>query len=135
MPTESNSDAVLPVHLFTDAAKRVALVAERGTPLRCEFTPGQVTLRAGGTDDEGQAEERCDVEFDGDPLTIGFNPTFLLDGLAAVHTERARMSFTSPLKPAVLSGVAEPAAEGEAAAPAVREGSYRYLIMPVRLPG
>jgi len=35
----------------------VALVAERGTPLRCEFTPGQVTLRAGGTDDEGQAEE------------------------------------------------------------------------------
>ncbi len=80
-------------------------------PLRCEFTPGQVTLRAGGTDDEGQAEERCDVEFDGEPLTIGFNPTFLLDGLAAVHTERARMDFTSPLKPAVLSGVDEPAAD------------------------
>src|SRR3954453_8493184 len=79
MPNESNSHATLPVGLFTDAAKRVALVAERGTPLRCEFTPGQVTLRAGGTDDEGQAEERCDVEFDGEPLTIGFNPTFLLD--------------------------------------------------------
>ena len=118
---------------FTDAAKRVALVAERGTPLRCKFTPGQVTLRAGGTDDEGQAEERCDVEFDGEPLTIGFNPTFLLDGLAAVHTDRARMDFTSPLKPAVLSGVYEPA-EGDDA-PAPRPGSYRYLIMPVRLPG
>jgi DNA polymerase-3 subunit beta len=137
MPTESAANAVLPVGLFTDAAKRVALVAERGTPLRCEFTPGQVTLRAGGTDDEGQAEERCDVEFDGDPLTIGFNPTFLLDGLAAVHTERARMDFTSPLKPAVLSGVQEPAADddGGSSAPAQRPGSYRYLIMPVRLPG
>src|SRR5436305_887223 len=100
-----------PVGLFTDAAKRVALVAERGTPLRCEFTPGQVTLRAGGTDDEGQAEERCDVEFDGDPLTIGFNPTFLLDGLAAVHSPRARMDFTTALKPAVLSGVVEASAE------------------------
>ena len=131
MPSESASSATLPVGLFTDAAKRVALVAERGTPLRCEFTPGQVTLRAGGTDDEGQAEERCDVDFDGDPLTIGFNPTFLLDGLAAVHTERARMDFTSPLKPAVLSGVEEDSADE--AAPAV--GSYRYLIMPVRLPG
>jgi DNA polymerase-3 subunit beta len=76
------------------------------------------------------------VEFDGDPLTIGFNPTFLLDGLAAVHTERARMDFTSPLKPAVLSGVAEPAAEADQPArPAGRTGSYRYLIMPVRLPG
>ena len=131
MPTDSAAHALLPVGLFTDAAKRVALVAERGTPLRCEFTPGQVTLRAGGTDDEGQAEERCDVDFDGEPLTIGFNPTFLLDGLAAVHTERARMDFTSPLKPAVLSGVEEPSSDD--AAPAV--GSYRYLIMPVRLPG
>jgi DNA polymerase III subunit beta len=134
MPNESSSSATLPVGLFTDAAKRVALVADRGTPLRCEFTPGQVTLRAGGTDDEGQAEERCDVEFDGDPLTIGFNPTFLLDGLAAVHTGRARMDFTTALKPAVLSGVEEPSAEDEQK-PAERPGSYRYLIMPVRLPG
>jgi DNA polymerase III subunit beta len=134
MPSESAAHALLPVGLFTDAAKRVALVAERGTPLRCEFTPGQVTLRAGGTDDEGQAEERCDVEFDGEPLTIGFNPTFLLDGLAAVHTERARMDFTSPLKPAVLSGVDEQGADDGAAQPG-RPGSYRYLIMPVRLPG
>ncbi|RBY92281.1 DNA polymerase III subunit beta [Blastococcus sp. TBT05-19] len=135
MPSESLSHATLPVELFTAAAKRVALVAERGTPLRCEFTPGQVTLRAGGTDDEGQAEERCDVDFDGDPLTIGFNPTFLLDGLAAVHTGRARMDFTSPLKPAVLSGVDEPPADDAPSAPAERPGSYRYLIMPVRLPG
>ncbi|WP_231557945.1 DNA polymerase III subunit beta [Modestobacter caceresii] len=136
MPSESSSFATLPVGLFTDAAKRVALVAERGTPLRCEFTPGQVTLRAGGTDDEGQAEERCDVEFDGEPLTIGFNPTFLLDGLAAVHTDRARMDFTTALKPAVLSGVDEPSAGDEDnGRPAERAGSYRYLIMPVRLPG
>jgi DNA polymerase-3 subunit beta len=135
MPSESAANATLPVVQFTDAAKRVALVAERGTPLRCEFTPGQVTLRAGGSDDEGQAEERCDVDFDGDPLTIGFNPTFLLDGLAAVHTGRARMDFTSPLKPAVLSGVEEPATDDEGARPAERPGSYRYLIMPVRLPG
>jgi DNA polymerase III subunit beta len=136
MPSESFANATLPVSLFTDAAKRVALVAERGTPLRCEFSPGQVTLRAGGSDDEGQAEERCDVDFDGEPLTIGFNPTFLLDGLAAVHTARARMDFTSPLKPAVLSGVDEPPTDGDAPpVPAERAGSYRYLIMPVRLPG
>jgi DNA polymerase-3 subunit beta len=46
------------------------------------------------------------------------------------------MDFTSPLKPAVLSGVPEPAADDEATSrPAERPGSYRYLIMPVRLPG
>jgi DNA polymerase-3 subunit beta len=47
------------------------------------------------------------------------------------------MDFTSPLKPAVLSGVEEPAGneDGAPAGPAQRTGSYRYLIMPVRLPG
>ena len=48
------------------------------------------------------------------------------------------MDFTSPLKPAVLSGVDEPATDDEGdtpARPAERSGSYRYLIMPVRLPG
>ena len=55
-----------------------------------------------------------------------------------MHTERARMDFTSPLKPAVLSGVAEPAAEDDGAGggkPIVEGADYRYLIMPVRLPG
>ncbi|MCW2637178.1 MAG: polymerase beta subunit, partial [Blastococcus sp.] len=45
------------------------------------------------------------------------------------------MDFTSPLKPAVLSGVGEPASDDQPAGPAERPGTYRYLIMPVRLPG
>jgi DNA polymerase-3 subunit beta len=45
------------------------------------------------------------------------------------------MDFTSPLKPAVLSRVSEPAGNGEPSGPAERPGTYRYLIMPVRLPG
>jgi len=34
----------------------------------------------------------------------------------------------------VLSGVEEPPGDDAPAAPAERPGSYRYLIMPVRLP-
>ena len=121
--------------LFTDAAKRVALVAERGTPLRCEFTPGQVTLQAGGTGSEGQAEERFDVEFDGEPLTIGFNPTFLLDGLAAVRTQAGAHGLHQPAQARRVLSVEEPATGDGQSKPAERPGSYRYLIMPVRLPG
>ncbi len=123
LPPEFSAHAELDVAMFTEAAKRVALVAERWAPLRCEFSAGAVTLRAGG-DEESQAEERCEVVFDGEATTIGFNPAFLLDGLAAVHSETARLEMTTPLKPAVLSAVG-----GDGAA-----ASYRYLIMPVRLP-
>ncbi len=68
--------------------------------------------------------------FDGETTTIGFNPAFLLDGLAAVHSETARLEMTTPLKPAVLSAIGGDGGDGGTA----RAASYRYLIMPVRLP-
>jgi DNA polymerase III subunit beta len=63
----------------------------------------------------------------GDPLTIAFNPQYLLDGLAAIGTPVAELSFTTSTKPAVLSGRAE--------ADAAADAAYRYLLMPVRLSG
>jgi DNA polymerase-3 subunit beta len=92
-------------------------------PVRLELGDGGLSLTAGG-DDEGRAEEQVEVAYGGEPLTVGFNPTFLLDGLAAVHAPSARLSFVNATKPAVLTGV-----DGDGVA------DYRYLIMPVRLPG
>ncbi len=125
LPTESAATAEVRVAGFVEAVRRVALVADRGTPVRLRFDADGLTLLAGG-DDEGRAEEQMEADFAGEPLTIGFNPTFLLDGLSAVHTETVRMSFTTANKPAVLTGVP---AEGPG------NDDYRYLIMPVRLPG
>src|SRR5579875_3991469 len=64
---------------FIEAVKRVALVADRGTPVRLEFAEGGAVLSAGG-EDEGRAEEQIPVAYEGEPITIAFNPTFLLDG-------------------------------------------------------
>jgi DNA polymerase-3 subunit beta len=122
-PTEWAATADLPVPALVEAVKRVALVAERGMPVRLDLADGALTLTAGG-DDEGRAEEQLDVTFTGEPLTIGFNPGYLLDGLAAVHATTARLSFTTANKPAVLTGL-----DSDSAA------DYRYLLMPVRLPG
>ena len=124
LPTESAATAEVRVASFLEAVKRVSLVAERGTPVRLSFDADGVTLRAGG-DDEGRAEEQMEADFAGEPLTIGFNPMFLQDGLSAVHTENVRLSFTTPNKPAVLTGIPADGPTSE---------DYRYLIMPVRLP-
>ena len=66
-----------------------------------------------------------DADFTGEPLTIGFNPTFLLDGLAAVNRARAD-GVHDAVKPAVHLAPA-----GEDGEVELRE--YRYLIMPVRV--
>ncbi|MEU8887359.1 DNA polymerase III subunit beta [Streptomyces sp. NPDC048442] len=125
-PTEFNSVAVIETAPFVEAVKRVALVAERNTPVRLTFEQGVLILEAGSSDD-AQAVERVDANLDGDDISIAFNPTFLLDGLSAIDSPVAQLSFTTSTKPALLSG--RPAADAEA------DDAYKYLIMPVRLSG
>ncbi|MET8512526.1 DNA polymerase III subunit beta [Streptomyces sp. NPDC005077] len=125
-PTEFNSVAVIETAPFVEAVKRVALVAERNTPVRLSFEQGVLILEAGSSDD-AQAVERVDAALDGDDISIAFNPTFLLDGLSAIDSPVAQLSFTTSTKPALLSG--RPAVDAEA------DDAYKYLIMPVRLSG
>jgi DNA polymerase-3 subunit beta len=125
-PTEFNSVAVIETAPFVEAVKRVALVAERNTPVRLSFEQGVLILEAGSSDD-AQAVERVDAQLEGDDISIAFNPTFLLDGLSAIDSPVAQLSFTTSTKPALLSG--KPALDAEA------DEAYKYLIMPVRLSG
>jgi len=120
LPTDWASTAEVEVAPFVDAVKRVALLADRSTPVRLEFGDGAVSLNAGG-DDEGRAEEQLEVQFEGEPITIAFNATFLLDGLGVLDTSTARLLFPSSNKPTVLR-------------PAGSDDEYYYLIMPMRLP-
>ena len=124
-PTEFIAQAVVDIEDLAAAAKRVALVAERNTPLRLNFASDVVTIE-GGSSDDAQAVDRVSASLDGDPIAIAFNPGFLLDGLTAIGTggsERVRFCFTSPTKPAVLHGDSAP------------DGALKYLLMPVRLNG
>lgn len=125
-PTEFNTVAVIETAPFVEAVKRVALVAERNTPVRLSFEQGVLILEAGSSDD-AQAVERVDAVLEGDDISIAFNPTFLLDGLSAIDSPVAQLSFTTSTKPALLSG--------RAAVDAEADDAYKYLIMPVRLSG
>jgi DNA polymerase III subunit beta len=124
LPKTVNATAELPVSLLSESVKRVALVAERNTPVRLSFSSGQLILEA-GTGDEAQAEEVIEADFAGDDLSIAFNPQYLLDGLAAIDSDTVRISFTEPGKPALLTGKPGPDGNPE----------FRYLLMPIRLGG
>ncbi|MFE3461434.1 DNA polymerase III subunit beta [Nocardiopsis aegyptia] len=123
-PREFGARAEVAVAPLSEAVKRVALVADRNTPLRLAFAPGEVVLEAGSGED-AQAVEAIEVGYEGDPLRIAFRPDYLLDGLAGVETDTAYLNFTEPTKPAVFTDV--PAKEGDAPA-------FRYLVQPLRVP-
>ncbi len=122
LPSEFSAVAELSAAPFAEAVKRVALVAERNTPVRLTFSASQVLLEA-GTGDEAQASEAIQASFDGDDMQIAFNPQYLLDGIGAVDSDTVRISFTTPTRPAVITG------KGDA------QPDYRYVLMPIRSAG
>ncbi|MET7748099.1 DNA polymerase III subunit beta [Micromonospora sp. NPDC005367] len=122
-PSSHNAEARVLVSTLIEVVKRVALVAERTTPVLLSFSADGLVVEAGGSE-EARASEAMEATFTGDPLTIGFNPQYLIDGLANLGVQTAVLSFVDAFKPAVIS----PAGEDGEVVP-----GYRYLIMPIRV--
>jgi DNA polymerase-3 subunit beta len=122
-PASHNAEARVGVAALTEVVKRVALVAERTTPVLLSFSADGLVVEAGGTE-EARASEAMEASFTGEPLTIGFNPQYLIDGLQNLGMPTALLSFVDAFKPAVISPSSE---DGE-----IIPG-YRYLIMPIRV--
>ena len=104
-----------------DVVRRVSLVAQKNTPLRLALNEGELTVSA-KTPDIGEGSETIPSEFSGEPMEIGFNPTFLRDGLESVGSPRLVLKLVSALRPGVIE--AEGGEDG---------GGFVYLVMPVRL--
>jgi DNA polymerase III subunit beta len=160
-PKEFGSQGNMPAVQFTEAVKRVALVAERGSSVRLSFGSGKVTIEA-GTEGQARAREAVPAEFSGDQTAIAFSPHYLLDGLGSALTaaaeadpktdtktdtktdqdakqaesgDQARISlqFTSPTKPALITGgTGGTGGAGRGQAADEPAPDFRYLVVPLR---
>jgi len=101
-----------------DAVRRVGLLARDTTPVRLEFNALGVKLSS-SSPDVGQAVETVEARYEGEDLTVAFNPQYLADGLTAATGELVRLDVRDGLKPGVVRG------DGD---------EFTYLVMPVRLP-
>jgi DNA polymerase-3 subunit beta len=104
------------------ALRRVRLVVrdtkDATTPVRLALHDGGVELTV-LTPESGRAEESIEGDFQGEDLTVAFNPNYLLDGVEAVRSDTLALEVNDPGKPALVRG------EGE--------DEYRYLLMPVKV--
>jgi DNA polymerase-3 subunit beta len=146
-PADFGSYADMPAAPLAEAVRRVALVAERGSSVRLSFEPGKVIIEA-GTKGQARARESVAADFSGEESAIAFSPQYLLDGLAAALTAaagppasaqetqdasaegRIRLQFTSPTKPALITG--SPGVTGAGEVGGEPAPDYRYLVVPLR---
>jgi DNA polymerase III subunit beta len=151
-PDEFGSTALVPGVAFTEAVRRVSLVADRATPVRLTFSPGTVVIEA-QTDGRARAVETVPAEFEGDERVISFSPHYLLDGLVAAAASAAlarqavgpdddgeepaadpgqiRVEFTAAAKPALITWAAD---GGPAPGESGGTRAFRYLVVPLRVP-
>jgi DNA polymerase-3 subunit beta len=151
-PAEFGSRALLPAASFTEAVRRVSLVADRTTPVRLAFDAGSVVIEA-HTDGRARAVETVPAEFDGGERIISFSPHYLLDGLIAAAAlglarphgaahegedeeppadpGQIRLEFSTAAKPALISWAGDegPDPDAPSGTPA-----FRYLVVPLRVP-
>ena len=104
---------------FAQAVDRVStLSSDKGRAVKLTLSEGRLVLSVNNPD-SGSATEELSVEYDFDPLEIGFNARYLLDIADQLESGTAEFSLADPGSPTM-----------------VRDGkdlSALYVLMPMRV--
>lgn len=92
-------------HLTTDESRAVVM----------NISPGEIKIEAKSAA-IGEASVHVDVQYDGEPMPVAFNPQFLLDVLSEFGDEEVAIEVEGADRPAVL-----------------RRPGFVYVIAPVRV--
>lgn len=120
IPKENPQLAKLEPGDFLHALRRVSLLSsERYKGIKMELKPGKVSILANNPE-LGEAAEDIEVDYQGKPLTVGFNARYLIDVLTVLGD----------------GGEIEVALKDDVSPSIVRksdDAGYLYVIMPMRL--
>ncbi len=104
---------------FLETLRRVSLLAADKThPVKLDLSKENLRVSSQNPD-LGEAKEDVPVEYQGEPLKIGFNARYLIDVLQVLGTEDVSVELADDLSPGVLRPVGE-------------EG-FTAVVMPMRI--
>lgn len=104
---------------FISAVDRVStLSSEKGRAVKLNISGGKLVLSVNNPE-SGSAMEEMTLEYEGDPLEIGFNARYLIDIATQFESERAVFKMSDPSAPTLLQE------EGDTDA--------LYVLMPMRV--
>jgi DNA polymerase III subunit beta len=102
IPSGNDKELVVDKKSFEAAVDRVSTVAsERGRAVKLSLSSGKLTLSVTNPD-SGSATEEIEVEYDSDPIDIGFNSRYLLDIAAQLDGDVAVLRLADPGSPTLI---------------------------------
>ncbi|HET9902640.1 MAG TPA: DNA polymerase III subunit beta [Xanthobacteraceae bacterium] len=104
---------------FEAAVDRVSTISsERGRAVKLSLSGSRLLLSVTNPD-SGSATEELEVEYEGEPLDIGFNSRYLLDIAGQIDGETAILRLADPGSPTLIQDAAS--------------RSALYVLMPMRV--
>jgi len=107
---------------LAESLTRVALMtSDKTAAVRVKLAAGRLELSAASA--EGEAREELPVTYEGEDLTVAFNPGFVVDFLRATDAAEVEIKLNDPLSPGLMEPVTEGAAQME----------HLYVVMPIKI--
>ncbi len=123
LPKDHPHAVVLDREELRKSVERVSQFSdERSRAVRMRVEEGELQIHS-SLSETGESEETLPAEYDGSPVEIGFNATYLLDFLRATTEPKVTFHF----KDAHSAGELRPFGEG------TENYTYRYVVMPMRI--
>ena len=102
IPANNDKELVVDKKEFEAAVDRVSTVSsERGRAVKLSVSGGKLQLSVTNPD-SGSANEELEVEYESDPIDIGFNSRYLLDIAAQIESEAVVLKLADPGSPTLV---------------------------------
>lgn len=105
IPESSTINASVNVKSLTDAVRRIGVLSNISQSIKMIFDPTNSMLTlSGSAADVGSCEEAIDAQFESgtDKVTIAFNCSYVLDGLACFNSENVHCEIVADNKPGIF---------------------------------
>ncbi len=117
VPSDSKERVAIERESLFAAIKRVAiLTTDQSNSVKIQFSKNKIKIIA-STPDIGEATEEVPIKYEGDDISMAFNPEFILDPLKVLVSDEVYFEFTDSLSPGVIKC----------------DVPFLYVLMPMRV--
>lgn len=117
IPKEHKEKLYINKSAFLAAAKRANLLTnQESQAIKLDIFKNRLVVSK-NTPEIGETREELETEYKGEDLSIGFNPTYLIDALKNIKTEKIGFEVTAADKPGVIR----------------KEDDFIYVVLPMQL--
>lgn len=123
IPVDNDKKVIVNRELLSSSVKRVSIFSNSIThQIRLSLNQGSLQVLSEDIEFGGEAQEKIDVQYDGDSMDVGYNANYLIDILRHLESGDVELNLKDPVSAGIIYPTEQ--TEGE---------DILMLLMPIRL--